>query len=166
MSRQAERRERGASLIEFAILAPVLFALLLGMMTGGLALSKKNSMENAVREGARFGSTLPENDAWAGAVQARVIELSGGDLVASDVCVELIRKADAATETSRRSTACTLPVALEPPVPNVPAGQCAVKVWARRSSDLQVIFFSRSLTLDTSNVNRYERKGDPATCGA
>lgn len=160
------RFDRGASLVEFALLAPVLFALLLGMVTGGLALSTKNSMENAVREGARFGSTLPENDAWASAVQTRVVELSGDDLTAANVCVELIRKADATTETQRRSSSCALPASAEPFAANVPTGQCAVKVWARQSSELNVIFFSRSLTLDTANVNRYERAGDPATCGS
>lgn len=31
------------------------------MVTGGIAFSQKNSMENADREGARFGATLEEN---------------------------------------------------------------------------------------------------------
>lgn len=158
------RHDRGASLVEFALLAPIVFALLLGMITGGLALSKKNSMENAVREGARFGATLPEDDGWAAAVQARVVELSGGDLDASDVCVALIRKADATTEKTRKSSSCASAAAAEPSATNVPSGQCAVKVWARESSELNVIFFSRTLTLDTSNINRYERDGDPSTC--
>ncbi|MFP5580169.1 MAG: TadE family protein [Acidimicrobiia bacterium] len=63
------RREAGASLVEFALLAPVLFALLLGMITGGLSLSRKNSMENAVREGARFGATLNEDSSWSSDVR-------------------------------------------------------------------------------------------------
>jgi hypothetical protein len=41
-----------------------------------------------------------------------------------------------------------------------------VKVWAARNSDLQVIFFQKTLPLLASSVNRYEREGDPATCGA
>lgn len=164
MAKPMKRRDQGASLVEFALLAPLIFALLLGMITGGLALSKKNSMENAVREGARLGATIPEDGNWAEAVRTRVVELAGGDLSTADVCVKLIRKADATTETPRRSTSCTLPASLEPAAANVPSGQCAVKVWARQSSDLNVIFFSRSISLDTSNVNRYERKGDPQTC--
>ena len=165
MARRISRRDRGASLVEFALLAPLLFALLLGMITGGLALSQKNSMENAAREGARFGATLVEDNNWASTVQARVVALSDGDLQTSDICVELIRKADATIETVRRSSACTLPAAIEPAATNVPAGQCAVKVWTRRSADLNVIFFSRPVTLDTANDNRYEREGTPATCG-
>lgn len=165
--RRTHEADRGASLVEFALIAPVLFALLLGMITGGLALSKKNSMENAVREGSRFGATLVESGTWATAVRDRVVELAGGDLDAGDVCVKLIQKAaDASPETVRESTSCTLPAGAEPQATNVPAGQCAVKVWARQSSDLNVIFFSRSLTLGAENINRYEREGDPATCGA
>lgn len=159
------RSDDGASLVEFALIAPVLFALLLGMFTGGLALSRKNSMTNAVREGARLGATLQENAAWADAVRARVVEVGGGDLSIDDVCVRLIRKAGAAEE-SRRSTTCTLPASVEPSSADVPDGQCAVKVWARRGSDFQVLFFRRELTLDANGTNRYERAGDPANCGA
>lgn len=158
------RRESGASLVEFALLAPLLFALLLGMLTGGLSLSRKNSMENAVREGARFGATLPEDADWVNNVRDRVVELAGGDVDTDDVCVELIRKDDAATETTRRSTACTLDATAEPSGANVPVGQCAVKVWAQRTSELNLLFYRRDLTLDSGNVNRYEREGTPATC--
>jgi hypothetical protein len=157
-------RSPGATLVEFALLAPLLFALLLGTITAGIALSARNSMENAVREGARFGATLPEADGWAAAVQGRVVELAGGDIGSADVCVALVQKVGT-LETVRRSTACALPAGAEPVATDVPPGQCAVKVWARTSRGLNVIFFNRSVTLDASSVNRYEREGSPATCG-
>ena len=52
------RGEEGASLIEFAMILPILAALLLGIVTVGLALNGKNSINNAAREGARYGATL------------------------------------------------------------------------------------------------------------
>lgn len=159
--------ERGAALVEFALIGPLVFALLFGVFTGGISLSRKNSMTNAVREGARFGATLPEGDQWAGKVRDRVIELAGGDLKASQVCVELILKTannNNNTETRRQATPCTLNAAVEPGSDDVPPGECAVKVWAARESDLQVIFFSKTLQLRASSVNRYEREGAPATC--
>jgi Flp pilus assembly protein TadG len=159
------RREDGASLVEFALLAPLLFALVFGMLTGGLALSTKNSMENAVREGGRLGATLPESDTWAASVQQRVVQLASGDLNASDICVKLIRKSDSNTEVMRKESPCPASLAsAEPSGAAVPAGQCAVKVWARTNRELNVIFFGRQLTLEADSINRYERSGTPATC--
>ena len=83
------------------------------------------------------------------------------------MCVELIIKPTAASETVRRTltTPCTLDIAVEPDADDVPVGECAVKVWAARTSDLEAIFVSKTLDLEASSVNRYEREGDPATCG-
>jgi hypothetical protein len=143
----------------------LVFALLFGAFSGGMSLSRKNSMTNAVREAARLGATLPEDGNWADEVQDRVLDLAGSDLDASQVCVKLILKPSAGAETVRQATPCTLDSSVEPDSDDVPVGDCAVKVWAARESDLQVIFFSKSLDLTASSVNRYEREGDPATCG-
>lgn len=159
-----KRNDLGASLVEFALIAPLLFALLLGMFTGGIALSQQNSMANAVREGSRLGATLPEDADWAATVRSRVVSLAGGDLESDQVCVELIKKESAATVVSRRSTSCELPEADEPSVDDVPVGECAVKVWAGRDSDLNVVFFRRSLALRADAINRYERAGEPVPC--
>lgn len=165
MARPLKRRDEGASLVEFALLAPLVFALLLGMITGGLALSEKNSMENAVREAARLGATLQESTTWADTVRAKAVEVSGGDLRTSDVCVALVKITAPNTETLRRSTSCGLPSSAEPSATSVEVGQCVVKVWAQRSSELNIIFWRWDLTLETENLNRFERSGVPlASC--
>jgi hypothetical protein len=46
----------------------------------------------------------------------------------------------------------------------VTAGQCVVKVWSRRTTEMQAVFFTRDITLDASALSRYERKGSPQTC--
>ncbi len=156
------RREghRGVALVEFALVAPLLFALLLGSITGGVALSRKNSMLNAAREGSRLGATLTSSATWATATVDRVVALSGGDLTASQVCVRLV----SAPSTSVRASACSLPAADEPALPaGVAAGDCIVKVWTRRTSPFETIFFSRDITLTGSSVALYER-GRGATC--
>lgn len=59
--RQMRRRtlsERGATATEFAIIAPLFFMMIMGLITGGMALDGKNTLTNASREGARFGATL------------------------------------------------------------------------------------------------------------
>src|SRR5688500_9489815 len=93
---RASRTESGAALVEFALVLPVFLMLLLGMMTGGLAYSRKLSVAQAAREGARFGATLPITastpvSAWLPRVGALTISSSDGEL-ASDkpgryVCV-------------------------------------------------------------------------------
>lgn len=45
---------RGAAMVEFAILAPVILALLLGVLQIGLAMQKYNAMRNASADVARF----------------------------------------------------------------------------------------------------------------
>jgi hypothetical protein len=149
----------GAALVEFALLAPLLFALLIGMFTGGISLSRKNSMTNAVREGSRLGATLVEGGSWATSVRDRVDALAGADLSSSQICVELAVKTSAG-ETTVRSTPGTCPFSGEPAMPaGVQQGECVAKVWARRTSDLEVVFFSRTLTLEADAVARFERGG-------
>ena len=51
--------EDGASIVEFALIFPVLVCLLLGMFTGGIAFNQKLALTSGVREGSRYGATLP-----------------------------------------------------------------------------------------------------------
>lgn len=153
------RREKGASLVEFALIAPLLFAIFLGTITGGLALSEKNSAANAVREGARVGSTLPRgahwDTGWAIDVRNRVVELSGGDLNDADVCVRLVNAASGATVGSYSGSNCS-----SAPPPSTPASAttgCVVKVWSRSDADFNVLFFTQTLALKSNAVGRYER---------
>ena len=53
---RARRGERGVALVEFAIIAPLLFFLLLGTVDFGINLSNEISLRQGVREGARQGS--------------------------------------------------------------------------------------------------------------
>lgn len=50
------RRDRGAALVEFAIVAPLLFFLVFGLIDFGVNLSNEISLRQGVREGARQGS--------------------------------------------------------------------------------------------------------------
>ena len=164
---RSHRRQSGASLVEFALLAPLLFAILLGTITTGLALSKKNSMTNAVREGGRLGATLPEGTGWtadwAVDVKDRIIALAGNDLDESEVCVRIIdvtpvSPAPDVVKGSFMGTAC--PVSQEPATPSSTSKGCIVKVWARTSADINAVFFTRSLTLDATALGIYERSGE------
>jgi Flp pilus assembly protein TadG len=55
------REDSGASMVEFAIIAPILFTFLFGIIDFGRALFQYNNLTNAARIGARFAATrLPD----------------------------------------------------------------------------------------------------------
>lgn len=56
--RSACDRDEGAAAVEFAILTPLIFLILFGMLSTGLAWNSKQTLTHAVREGARYGATL------------------------------------------------------------------------------------------------------------
>ncbi|MGH7542315.1 MAG: TadE/TadG family type IV pilus assembly protein [Gemmatimonadota bacterium] len=57
-SETIRRRESGQSLLEFAIILPILLALLVGIFEFGVAWNRKQVLTNAAREGARL-AVLP-----------------------------------------------------------------------------------------------------------
>ena len=66
--------ERGAAMVEFAIIAPLLFALIFAIIDFGRALFLMNNLTSAVREGARLAA-VQQDPTTAGshaAVQNRV----------------------------------------------------------------------------------------------
>lgn len=136
---------------------PLLMALLLGIFTGGNAYFQKISLVDAVREGARYGASL-KHDAPSGAlatwkqnVTERVVQLSGGQLTATDVCVELV------TPTGS-NTACGVsdpPGSQADPTALAPAS--LVKVSATKVTTIEAIFFTSTPTLSAKVAARYER---------
>jgi len=81
------RRHSGQSMVEFAVLAPVFFLLLLGTIDLGRAVYIYNTISDAAREGTRaaipFDSPLPTSTAVIGAVQSK---LGGGFQLLTDPC--------------------------------------------------------------------------------
>jgi Flp pilus assembly protein TadG len=51
--------ERGAALVEFALVVPLLMAMMCIIIDFGLALHTLNNLTSALREGARYGAVLP-----------------------------------------------------------------------------------------------------------
>ncbi len=56
------RETDAAALIEFAVALPLLVVLVVGIFDFGGAFNLKQKLNNAVREGARFGASQPTND--------------------------------------------------------------------------------------------------------
>jgi hypothetical protein len=55
------RNEKGQSLVEFAILLPILLLLLMGILEFGIILNSYLTINNASREGARLGIVSGSN---------------------------------------------------------------------------------------------------------
>jgi len=162
----SSRAEAGAALVEFALILPLFMMLVLGTFSGAVAYNQKLDLAHAAREGARYGATLPENQAtftspatnWATAVQQVVVERASGDLTASQVCVALVNGSPpAATDASHMVGA--------------PAGQSncyddgsgdsgkRVQVSLTRPGSLEALFFTMNLNLSARAVAKFE----PAT---
>ena len=56
------RRRRGGNAIEFALLLPVLFGLLTGIMDYGWFYGLKFASDSAARQGARVGALTPQGE--------------------------------------------------------------------------------------------------------
>ena len=164
------RGEEGASLIEFALILPILAALLLGIVTVGLALNGKNSINNAARESARYGATLSVDttmSAWLDDVADVAIRSATGQLDNGidnrTLCVAYVYPAGTA------ATDRTAKVEIDPAgVRNYTLGQCfadgrpnderRVQVSAARDTEILALFFIRDVTLDAESVARFERE--------
>ncbi|HVH64985.1 MAG TPA: TadE/TadG family type IV pilus assembly protein [Candidatus Acidoferrum sp.] len=87
MPKRIFRRHSGQSMIEFALLAPVFFLLLLGTMDLGRGVYIYNTISDAAREGTRaaipYDSPLPTNAQVVTAVQSK---LGGGFGLQTDPC--------------------------------------------------------------------------------
>ncbi len=63
--RQGNARERGAVLVEAAIVLPLLIVLVLGIVEYSVAFNKAATVSNASRAGARTASSLPKDAAYS-----------------------------------------------------------------------------------------------------
>ncbi len=70
--------ERGAVAVEFAILAPVLIMLLLGIMEFGRAYNVQVSLSNAAREGVRVMAISNDQTAAKTAAKNAAVSLNPG----------------------------------------------------------------------------------------
>ncbi len=90
------KEERGAALVEFAFILPLLLVLLFGIVEMGLALRDQLTMSNAVTSSARIGSVLGD-DAEADIAILDAVQAGLVGAVDSDVITKvIIYRADAA----------------------------------------------------------------------
>jgi len=144
--------ERGAVFLEFAMVLPLLMSLVLGIYTGGLAYTHKISLVEAVREGARYGASLPVGttpvSTWEAGVRERVVSASGGEVAFADVCVKLV------LPTPGGASHCGIS---DPPGASGEPAVRLVKVSATKQAKIEFFFFTSDPVLQGKIVARFER---------
>jgi Flp pilus assembly protein TadG len=155
--------EKGAIAVEFALVLPLLAALLMVIITAGLGYNRTLGVGEGVREGARFGATL-DSASWSASVvqqhtiDATALNVSGQPAVVTSamVCTQLVR---VPTVVAGIYGADCGPASSAPANPaGVSAGTCLVKVWARITVGLTFILIpSQNITVNRQSVSLYER---------
>lgn len=56
------RAQRGQSILEFVVVFPILMIFLFSIIDVGVAVSRRATLQHAVREGARYAATLDNSD--------------------------------------------------------------------------------------------------------
>ncbi|MFM7068997.1 MAG: TadE/TadG family type IV pilus assembly protein [Actinomycetes bacterium] len=160
------RSERGAALVEFALVVPLVMAIALGVLTGGFATYQKITLTGAARQGARIGSVLPQTQCtptsrcsnlnWAQYVQAQAVADSAGSLSSSDICVALVSgsgSAPVAVDSTTTTAGGTSPCFVD----NSADTGKRVQVQVTKAAKFEVIFFSRTITLTSKAISRFEQ---------
>ena len=81
------KHERGQALLEFAMILTVLFFIIVGIFDLGRAFHAVIVIENASREGARFGTRYPDDSSGMQAAAVQEAQNSGIPLSTGDVGV-------------------------------------------------------------------------------
>lgn len=163
--------ERGAAVVEMAVVTSLLMVILLGTTTFGLTHHQNISIEGAAREASRFGATYPVAD--AGSMQqwlrdvARVAESAAtGTMSAAEpsrvVCVAQGSGDDPSDFSRIRLTGSqTTDAATEQAdwcFENMAPGEdTVVQVELQREGWIEAIVFSMRPTLTGRATNRFER---------
>lgn len=172
--------ERGAALVEFAILIPLLVMLLFGIVSAGLAFSHQLSLTHAAREAGRYAATLPVSNfnadpdplrAWLDEVAARAVEDATGSLAdglpGRAMCVAYVYP-NGALATDKTTTLRvdqagnhTYDATTGNPCfgDTRPDAERRVQVHVQRDVEFGVVLFSTTLTIDSDAVSKFEAGG-------
>lgn len=110
-SLRGRRTRRGQSLVEFALVLPILLILLLGILDFGRAIAAFNSVSNGARSGARVAIINQDLDAITDAVESEAFGLRDVD-VTFDANVEGIPDCPQSNVDCCPSIGCVIEVAV------------------------------------------------------
>ena len=150
---------------------PLLIIVVLGIVTGGLSYSNAIGVQNAVREGARFGATGDVTQlTWTNDVITRVRDTQFDDGTtpadsSTSVCVQLIKAPSTVSKWECSigqdgGPTLTMPASLtaNPAVPTgLAPGACVVRVLAARRFEINAGIGAWGGTIERGATAMYER---------
>lgn len=154
-------------MLEFAIVLPLVLMLALGIITSATAHNRRMQLTHAAREGARYGATLPLGQCagspspcgtrnWAGVVQSVVVERSGGELRADQVCVALVTGTTPAPVGAGFTTKSDGSACMAEPTAGDP--EYRVQVYVRRTGDtIDTFVYKFPITLTSQATSKFEQ---------
>jgi Flp pilus assembly protein TadG len=146
MMARIRRHERGAALIEAAMVLPILLLLTFGIWTTARAWQVNNTLQHAAREAARHGATV---EPWDPSTSpAAVLAVADADLSSSAIdpadvgdCVELVGDTASPACDTHVNTTGTDQVFVKLTLPD----------W-----ELQFLFFTIDVDLEAVAISRFE----------
>jgi hypothetical protein len=168
------RDERGAALVEFALIFPIFMVVVLGMFSGAREYNRKNAMISAARETSRYGATLPVASAapsgtvsnWLHQLAVYAEKTSEGSLAPTvgsrEICVAYVYDPDTGADQTVRETHFSGNVSSGVVSGSKcfedgrPATEARVQVSTRRTGKIDGLFFTIPLTLTSRTVTRFE----------
>jgi len=171
--RRRRQGDRGAAVVELAIVMPVIMILLLGMVSGASSWNQSQSIGHGGQVAARWASTVPlpavatDMDDWLDDVIDQAIAGSTSTMDADDpgraICVAFVDPRGAAADQtySRRMNAAGVrtDATTECFSDGQPSTERRVQVVMQRSSYIEIGFLRQPLTLTRQVVFRYEADG-------
>jgi len=143
--------QRGATLVEAAFIMPLVLLLTFGVWQVARAWQVHNTIDHAVREAARYGSTIdPWNPATSpGAIRTVLnTELAAGSIPLGSVATVCI---------DRTTSGATPGACGSPTIPNAPTGIENIVVRVRWSNyPMNFLFWTTNVNLTGTAVSRWE----------
>ena len=163
--------ERGAAIVEMAVISTVLMSIVLGIISFGITHHQNISIEGAAREASRFGATYPIEDAgsmelWlrdvAQVAENSAIGAMGGADPSRTICVAQGAGGDSNDFARIRVVGSELVASATEEVGwcfenTAPPDDTVVQVQLQREGWIETILFSMKPTLTAEATNRYER---------
>jgi Flp pilus assembly protein TadG len=163
--------DRGAVLVEFAFVLPILAMLVFGLVSAGMAWNTNLAMASGARAGGRYAATLRTStytsmDDYLDAVEQRVVDSSEGSLATSVpgrvICVAYVHPAadgssTADTQRSRTETGTTVTRSGDPCfTDNQTSTDTRIQISVQRTTTIETGIWSQNATLRQKVVFRYE----------